>query len=244
MKDRWGGVLAGLVLGLAGGLGVGWLLWASGPPAEEQPVVAAPVAGPPEAGPPPPRPFAGPVDSAPPEDRRLREELARLQRELTVVQQQLQSTRAREQDLEQTMAEVTGPIPFPPDLPERFGQEALRQALDAALEDVGGEVVAMDCSEHPCLAFAKIAQPPGQPLHLRLREHPALAAYREDSPIAMYTASLDEDGEPQSRAAFAFVPDPIDAHVEGSEDQRLMEHVSRRLRAWTASLVPPRDGEE
>lgn len=107
----------------------------------------------------------------------MRAELDRVRADLTRTEAQLAQEQAIRVDREGE------PIPFPPNLPERFGEQALRRSVQAAIEESGldGEVVSVDCSEFPCVVYADFGVR-DEDLADKLMGSAAMAGYEGDGP--------------------------------------------------------------
>ena len=77
--------------------------------------------------------------------------------------------------------------------PSRFEGKSLSNAVGSALtgEDVGGEVEAADCSEHPCIIFGRLE---GDEEDMEeVERSPALSAYEDDVLTLLFWATSVED---------------------------------------------------
>jgi hypothetical protein len=87
------------------------------------------------------------------------------------------------------------PIPMPSNPAPRFGYEALRTAMTAAIATAsvrapGSRLEGVDCSEYPCIAFGRLAGT--EELLERIEEAPALATYSADIGIELLWMITDE----------------------------------------------------
>jgi hypothetical protein len=90
--------------------------------------------------------------SASPSTPESRDQAQLLRRELDSVKAQLVSERAAHAE---ALARSEGtPIPWSPDIPEKFHEEAFRTTLSKALESCApaSELMALECNEYPCIA--------------------------------------------------------------------------------------------
>src|ERR1043165_9273968 len=74
--------------------------------------------------------------------------------EIAKLQAALDEARARPATKPSSPADVAVPFPI---VPKRFEQAALSSSVNDALKELGrpGEVKAIDCSEYPCIVYAK-----------------------------------------------------------------------------------------
>jgi len=152
---------------------------------------------------------------------------------------ELERLRARVRELEwQATAEEEARVErdgrgvqAPPDLPERFGQEPLRRAMDEALREIGlkGQVTDVDCSEYPCLVSGELSEGEfGREESERLGGAAALAPYGEDQRASFGSTMEGRDGE--SRRVFAVA---VWQRVEGPTEKA---EILKRLHSRWAEL--------
>jgi hypothetical protein len=110
------------------------------------------------------------------------------------------------------IAEAVGePIEAPPNLPDRFKEKALLDALQTAIKQTNpnAEVTSIDCTEYPCIAYSKGLSLQQFPT---LRSSPALQVYAQDTvnvikwgDLVGFVATPKEDpsalGSPERNAA-------------------------------------------
>jgi hypothetical protein len=79
------------------------------------------------------------------DNERMRDELARLRRDLDVERQLRSSSEGEE-------------VPFPDDLPAKYTEGPLKSAFLDMFSDAGlaGDVIAIDCSEYPCIVYGEM----------------------------------------------------------------------------------------
>lgn len=81
-----------------------------------------------------------------------------LAQEVVALRTELGRLRARQSALDEAERARSGnAIPFPPELPERYRQDALHREFNEALgaAKVPGEVKSLDCTEFPCMVFGE-----------------------------------------------------------------------------------------
>jgi hypothetical protein len=79
------------------------------------------------------------------------------------------------------IADAVGkPIEAPPDLPDRFKEKALLEALQTAVKQTNptAEVTSIDCTEYPCITYIKGL---GIQQFQSLKSNPAMQIYAQDS---------------------------------------------------------------
>jgi hypothetical protein len=139
-------------------------------------------------------------------------------------------SRLEEEQRERAFREGT-PVPWPAGTPERFRQEALSAAVNAALQEAGhkGEVTDLDCKEFPCVLAGHLEGSLGSEAFKGLLSRKALAPYAEDHAQTSVSASTLRDslGRPVSRTQFAIAFGP--APPPGTEPEVQRTIVRMRL---------------
>ncbi len=227
--------------GFAAGLGAGYLVFArsnaahAGPVAERPPgsrsglaEVALPARGPAQEAPapaaPPPAAAVLPAASrfavASPGTRPsvdLGDDLAALKGRLAELEQQLDMERKLRRESEGSELRKPG------DLPARFSEQAIRDALNRSFKELGfaAEVTAMDCTEYPCIAYGEGFGTRED--SERLDKAAALSEYANDAHSVWGWTGKGEEGKATKEFAVAVYPKD-DRKARGDELRKRLDY--------------------
>jgi len=114
------------------------------------------VASPPPGVPRPPPFDVRPSTGAPRAVEATSGECARLHAERAALEREITLTRKTASLASKELAILVGePLPWPPDHPEQWGAEAVRQRIEERSDELPGELLAIDCDEWPCVMFLR-----------------------------------------------------------------------------------------
>ncbi len=196
----------------------------------------------------PPTPPAAPAPApSAPGDRLAPQQVEELQALLTDTRAELERVeRALAAEQAMRIESEGAPMPFPADLPDRFGEDALRTRVQAAFEQSGvaGEVVSIDCGEFPCVVYAEL-ESDQEKGHEQLLESDAMAPYADDGKnVSVWgTRTRDAEGETRHRnfVGMALMPKGV---VEGEERRALDKRLQFRNQQAAEAFMPAMRGDE
>jgi hypothetical protein len=153
--------------------------------------------------------------------------------ENTILRAEVERLRARLQTEKLVRREHEGkPFEFPPDLPDRYRQDALMKTFTEAMRRAGvaGEVQSIDCNEFPCIVYGNLEAKGRSDTEAKFRalndelrkQHPAES---DQMTTSLWTSRDKKEGAEKQRSMFGFSVFPNDPkYAKDSELRRRLRH--------------------